>query len=343
MPQHERQHKVALDSTHDATPSTSVKKVISELEATLGLRSGGYNLPLDRKASASLATDERVIASRLFTCKTDVRTQTDREVPEARLLNSSRMTQPRFAMESDSSFHDSRPVHPLTTVSVSTCPSCGSENVSSESHPTKRSASFHHLLHSKRHTSSSSASKLSPNADTSHLLRSQSFTFTAAGKEAACGCHCRCTRPARHASRGDVGRSRKTRKKKSDTRLRHSSSNRCLTLYPDHLWPSHAGVATGAPCTHCKFRVPFEANPMPRPLMSGLRPPLDRSRSFADLGLRSNYRFWDIDEWREQVKRDQAKKRERRSLIIVSAFGIIVFICVSYFGTLLFLRVTKLP
>jgi amino acid permease len=59
--------------------------------------------------------------------------------------------------------------------------------------------------------------------------------------------------------------------------------------------------------------------------------------------LRNNYRFWDIDEWREQMKRDRAKKSERRALMTVSALGIIVFICVSYFGTLLFLRITKLP
>ena len=56
-----------------------------------------------------------------------------------------------------------------------------------------------------------------------------------------------------------------------------------------------------------------------------------------------NYRFWDVEEWRAQIKREKAKREERKALIIVSAVGIIVFICVSYFGTLLFLRVTRLP
>ena len=71
-----------------------------------------------------------------------------------------------------------------------------------------------------------------------------------------------------------------------------------------------------------------------------------RSKSFHMNPLDSklnNYRFWDIDEWRAAVKRQKIKKKERRALLTVCVVGIIVFIAVSYFGTLLFLRITKYP
>ena len=77
---------------------------------------------------------------------------------------------------------------------------------------------------------------------------------------------------------------------------------------------------------------------------------IDRSRSFhvttgnPDLDSKlNNYRFWDIDEWRAQVRRQKVKRKERRTLLTVCVVGIIVFIAVSYFGTLLFLRITKFP
>ena len=77
---------------------------------------------------------------------------------------------------------------------------------------------------------------------------------------------------------------------------------------------------------------------------------IDRSRSFhvttgnPELGSKlNNYRFWDIDDWRAQVRRQKVKRKERRTLLTVCVVGIIVFIAVSYFGTLLFLRITKFP
>ena len=78
---------------------------------------------------------------------------------------------------------------------------------------------------------------------------------------------------------------------------------------------------------------------------------VDRSRSFhvstgnphVDSKLMNNYRYWDVDEWRAQVRREKLKKKERRALLTVCAVGIIVFIAVSYFGTLLFLRITRFP
>jgi hypothetical protein len=79
------------------------------------------------------------------------------------------------------------------------------------------------------------------------------------------------------------------------------------------------------------------------------RLPVDRSRSFhvstgnVDSNKLNNYRYWDVDEWRAQVRRQKAKKKERRALLTVCVVGIIVFIAVSYFGTLLFLRITKFP
>lgn len=73
-----------------------------------------------------------------------------------------------------------------------------------------------------------------------------------------------------------------------------------------------------------------------------LPPPLFHSHPDAKNKM-SNYRYWDVDEWRAAVRREKAKKKERRALLTVCAVGIIVFIAVSYFGTLLFLRITKFP
>lgn len=334
----QRQHKV-FDSRTTVTPSTSVKKVISELEATLGLR----NNQNDRKAGSSqqrcAAPPEATSLTRFSNPKTDVRTQTDREIPET--ITHGPTSRLPCTMESDSSFHENfKPVPPLTTVSVSTCPSCGSENVSSECQPTKRSASFQHLLQtsSKVRPCHVSAPKLSHNnIDTNHLLRSQSFTFNVAGEDS---CHCRCPYPARSAHRTDVGRSKKLRKKKSSREVRHRplGESRCLSIYPDNYWSPYHAPHPGAR-TNCYPSCSHKAMPC-RPSAR-----VDRSCSFVHMtpGLRNNYRYWDIDEWREQLKRDQAKKSERRALMTVSAIGIIVFICVSYFGTLLFLRITKLP
>lgn len=332
----QRQQKV-FHSRDNLTPSTSVKKVISELEATFGL----HNNRLERKTA--LPRPE-VISS--------IRTQTDCEVPEAvspRLVKCHQ----HVSMESDSSFHDSKLAPPpLTTVSVSTCPSCGSENVSSECHPTKRSASFQHLLHSSRSRPfAASSSKLSPNIDTNHLLRSQSFTFNVPETE-SCDCHCRCGRSARPSARVDAARAKKLRKKKSprEPRPRRVADDRCLNVYPEHYWsPPRPAVklqrevsACHRHGTGCSREALFDPS---RGLAYRPTVRIDRQPSYVDMapGLRSNYRYWDIEEWREQMKRDRAKKRERRSLITVSAFGIIVFICVSYFGTLLFLRITRLP
>lgn len=344
----EQRHKV-FDSRTNLTPSsTSVKRVVSELEATFGLRN--KNWASDRNTSAACHRSDETSNTRYFNLKTDVRTQTDREIPETVTIGpTSRL--PHAIMESDSSFNDCKqpvpPPNPHAKVTVSTCPSCGSENVSSESHPTKRSASFQHLLQNSRGRQCHvSVSKLSPHLDTNHLLRSQSFTFAGAGDDSCENCHCRCPRLARTTARNDGMRNKKFRKKKSsraEGRHRPLGDSRYLSIYPDQYWPPlHAQIRHPRPAcyTHCKHKV-TAYDPVPhRPTVR-----VDRSRSFVDMSptLRNNYRFWDIDEWREQMKRDRAKKSERRALMTVSALGIIVFICVSYFGTLLFLRITKLP
>ena len=53
-------------------------------------------------------------------------------------------------------------------------------------------------------------------------------------------------------------------------------------------------------------------------------------------------RFWDVDQWRNKLRKERLRKKERNVLMVVSSIAIIVFIGISYFGTILFLRLTRL-
>ncbi|XP_053214658.1 uncharacterized protein LOC128397910 [Panonychus citri] len=51
----------------------------------------------------------------------------------------------------------------------------------------------------------------------------------------------------------------------------------------------------------------------------------------------------DIDSWHRRRKRETLKKKERAIIAILSIIAILIFIAMSYFGTILFLRITTMP
>lgn len=58
-------------------------------------------------------------------------------------------------------------------------------------------------------------------------------------------------------------------------------------------------------------------------------------------------RFWDVkkfdvESWRNKLHKERLRKKERNVLMVVSSIAIVVFIGISYFGTILFLRLTRL-
>lgn len=65
-----------------------------------------------------------------------------------------------------------------------------------------------------------------------------------------------------------------------------------------------------------------------------------KSNDFVDNALVD--RFWDVEQWRNKLRKERLRKKERNVLMIVSSIAIIVFIGISYFGTILFLRLTRL-
>jgi len=295
--------------------------------------------------------------------------------------------------------HNVKKVPPLTTVSVSTCPSCGSENVSSES-SAKRSASFQHLLHTK--TSHHACSHNMPPRVTNKsfpssgdtVYRSKSFNYglypSHSGPKAVVeerdplpvSCSflrydcCDCDREVRR--KFVHPKSKRVRRKKADRvysrRLPTSSTDPYLSLYPNthRRYVQMKASPRLSCCSGCNNNSSgssggaFRYEPLdPFQLQRSHGNLIERSKSFhfpassGHLinkhprnfgnshnhfgGKLNNYRFWDLDEWRAQVRREKARRKERRALLMVSIVGIIVFICVSYFGTLLFLRITRLP
>lgn len=137
----------------------------------------------------------------------------------------------------------------------------------------------------------------------------------------------------------------------------HSSSSPHIWTTSGALKPTTVGTTPNGtrgihPCCHqgcvlsgCPIEMKtrsYDLNHHHPTVVSNIRSSFQHPKDQAAIYHR-NYRFWDVEEWRAQIKREKAKSKERKALMIVSAVGIIIFICVSYFGTLLFLRVTKLP
>ena len=415
---------------HIVTPTTGakVKRVINELEAN-------FNSIRDKESTSAVAVNAshfnhhrkeptvthtvhhtNTIPIKTWTSSTPVTTQvhaTQTSVPESPRTLSFKtipvplIPKPAMNMDSDSSFHE-KPVVPLTTVSVSTCPSCGSENVSSTSNGARRSASFQHLTTSKINCNGHnrcdpyahhrSTSKLLPSMNNVH--RSRSFNCNLATSvpvmepdvsSNSCDCHCKCLvctgrqtkrqTPNRYTSHythlnhhqyqpiSNYRRHKQQGKKRKQPSFRHSSVYP-LTLDPISLekqWNSYCCqgcVSSGSNTTTSNLIHPrcsvgghgvSSYFPLPRKSSSyqlhhddSLINPNSNHRIWKEKRLNSagiyrDYRYWDVDEWRAQLKKERAKRKERAALMAVSALGIIIFICVSYFGTLLFLRITKLP
>lgn len=381
--------------------SPSVRKVISELEANFGkIKQQQQQLPF----KSSLKVNEPK-SSLACVAKADVPTQTECEVLESTLstCNKTRIEAPTttttaaaaatttasatFDMDSDSSVHEKQlPVPPplLTTVSVSTCPSCGSENISSEG--TKRSSSFQHLVRSDhnhrpshrhrhycKHISAHKATLCSKMSPVTMVPRSQSFQIMprsvingtidaggGGGGGGGCGCQCNCLQCQQQLRKSAIRAKRaKSRKQRHSHRNVSSSDQKFLSVYPSgasRYWamphqPHHqsSAIRKESCCSLCYKASCQSINRHPlnttAPTTFGdFYSGLNRSRSFVEpvKPIARNYRYWDIDEWRAQIKREKAKSKERKALAMVCALSILVFICISYFGTILFLRVTKL-
>lgn len=406
-----------------------VKRVINELEANfnsirekestsvVAVNASHFHQRKEQPVQHSVHQQTTIPLKTSWTTSTPVTTQvhaTQTSVAESpRILSFKTIPVPSIPkaamnMDSDSSFHG-KPIVPLTTVSVSTCPSCGSENVSSTSNGARRSASFQHLTTSKvncnghnrcdpysnpRHHSSS---KLLPSMNNVH--RSRSFNCNLAtsvpnmepdASSNSCDCHCKCLvcrgrqtkrqTPNRYTSHYQHlnhhqyqpitnYRRHKQGKKRKQPSFRHSSVYP-LTLDPISLekqWNSYCCqgcVSSGSNTTTSNLIHPRCTGgqgmssyfPLPRKSSSyqlhhddSILNPISNHRTWKaekrlnSSGIYRDYRYWDVDEWRAQLKKERAKRKERAALMAVSALGIIIFICVSYFGTLLFLRITKLP
>lgn len=424
-----------LNHKHTATTTgAKVKRVINELEAN-------FNSIRDKESTATVAVNfshfnqrkdpiQQTVQQQSTTIPfktswvttTPVTTQahaTQTSIPESpRTLSFKTVPVPSMPkaainMDSDSSFHE-KPVVPLTTVSVSTCPSCGSENVSSTSNGARRSASFQHLTTSKVNCNGHnrcdpysnphnlhSTSKLLPSMNNVHRSRSFNCNLTTSVPNLepdvssnSCDCHCKCmicrgrtnhkTRqtPNRYTSHyqhlnhhqyqpiGNYRRHKQAKKRKQPS-FRHSSVYP-LTLDPillekQHHWNNYCCqecVSSGSNTTTSNLIHPrcngqgmsSSYFPLTRKSSSyqlhhddSLINPISTHRTWKgekrlnSSGIYRDYRYWDVDEWRAQLKKERAKRKERAALMAVSALGIIIFICVSYFGTLLFLRITKLP
>lgn len=422
-----------LNHKHTATTTgAKVKRVINELEAnfnsirekdstaTVAVANVSYfnqrKDPIQHSVQQQSTTTIPFKTS--WVTSTPVTTQahaTQTSIPESpRTLSFKTVpvpSMPKVAMnmDSDSSFHE-KPVVPLTTVSVSTCPSCGSENVSS-SNGARRSASFQHLTtskvncngHNRRDPMYSNPHNLH-STSMSNVHRSRSFNCNLATSvpnlepdisSNSCDCHCKCLTcrsrqnhkrqaPNRYTSHYQHlnhhqyqpisnYRRHKQGKKRKQPSFRHSSVYP-LTLDPillekQHHWNGYCCqecVSSGSHTTSSNLIHPrcngqgissTSYFPLARKSSSyqlhhddALINPISTHRTWKggekrlnSSGIYRDYRYWDVDEWRAQLKKERAKRKERAALMAVSALGIIIFICVSYFGTLLFLRITKLP
>ncbi|KAI1296896.1 hypothetical protein HDE_05090 [Halotydeus destructor] len=296
------------------------------------------------------------------------------------LLNSS-----KNMIESDSSFEKQSQLPTVTTtVSVSTCPSCGSENVSSSpsastsAHRTKarRSASFQQLNPVSVHRKYSSCDGCHR---TAQVYRSHSFTSYKCPDydsdkqqhkvDMLLKCDCGACRvrhkklQAKKYQHANNGRNRREPMKKKRSKHRNGQMSRSFSGLTG---TEHLHQCSSVWCTKNKL-VPPSATATVKPILatgsayksqplSPWVPPLDGPRKKSGHGHQhhqhhhrlsmpssADYRFWDVEDWRAQMKREKAREKEKAILMLVSAIGIIVFVCVCYFGTLLFLRVTKLP
>ena len=320
------------------------------------------------------------ISSSGVTCKTDAPTQTECEIVESTIETNKRLTRSTVnLMDSDSSVvRDKSHSEPqvVTTVSVSTCPSCGTENVSSEG--TKRSSSFQHLLRnsprvmktSKHSCHNQVASRLNASSNLDKLMppRSQSFQVISRNQPSCmmtgpiCPCSCNCIECVQRSRKNVIRAKRVKRKRHTSHRPMKSSTgdSRYLSIYPPgvplakHYWiPAETrGKDTAAPvdCSICyknscqpisTINEGYTNGGYTNGLLSSSTRNIFTTNSSVKPALR-NYRYWDIDEWRAQIKREKAKNKERRALAMVCALSILIFISISYFGTILFLRVTKL-
>lgn len=322
--------------------------------------------PIDRRSSV-------FITSSGVTCRSDAPTQTECEIVESTVETNKRVNRSTTnLMDSDSSVlreksHSEPQV--LTTVSVSTCPSCGTENISSEG--TKRSSSFQHLLHNSprvikatKHSCHNDANKVTQASkfDKSMPPRSQSFQVISRNQASCmmrgpiCSCQCNCIECVQRSRKGVIRAKRVKRKRHTSHRLMKNSAgdSRYLSIYPPGVpvsktyWlpetrkePVDCSICFKNSCQPIStINDVYNSNGFSNGIISSPNRNIFSTSSVKPV-LR-NYRYWDIDEWRAQIKREKAKNKERRALAMVCALSILIFISISYFGTILFLRVTKL-
>lgn len=311
---------------------TTVKRVISELQANLhfGKKCERTPICLDKSDETSGET-------------------TGRE--PSRLLRTS--AERKMLPDSDSSFPLEKQRRAVTTVSVSTCPSCGSENVScTPSSGPRRSSSFQQLV-PPRPTGCTGCIRPAPPPP---VYRSQSFSFKCPEyyepekKLDMLDCNANgCTACAKQHKAKKLYQQHRVRRdplKKPKKRPRNSGVSRSFGgVDAAHRFRSVEQLhrCDNDWCSRNKYSSHHQLSPCRPPRWSAKAYEAARKESMEPLPRTPDYRFWDVEEWRAQMKRDKAREKERAVLMVVSAIGIIVFICVSYFGTLLFLRVTKLP
>lgn len=369
-------HHGVLASERTSPGRTSVKRVISELQANFS-----------KKSTAQCAFASAADKSDLSTSGETQRIAHVLHVP--RPVNS-KSTPVTKNMDSDTSFEKltnckARPnrVAIATTVSVSTCPSCGSENVTSSPSigGARRSASFQQLHHATANANRSSCLGCVPSSVPDPVYRSQSFTYKchdnydSSDKMFDCDCSsCLiCNKHYKkkyqqlhqqHRERENHRIRREPLKKVKKRPTRNTGMSRSfagIDTVANHRITSDPNHCSSIWCTRTKYQPPqLTTNYRPSPYRqirqkpssfdfrwppTHTKPYHERKDTHNLLAMSSSadYRFWDVEEWRAQMKREKARQKEKAVLMVVSAIGIIVFICVSYFGTLLFLRVTRLP
>lgn len=257
-----------------------------------------------------------------------------------------RENDPEANLQPSSSTSPSSPS--LATVTVSTCPSCGSENVdpSIKSHRRYSTESYNQNAQqtnkwkgysrpeiSRKSSHRSSPYKIKSNCNSS-FKHSRHHSHHHHGHNY--GNHRLMNRPPKkHSLSSELDMIRKKSKTKRDrycskssSRLnsndlrdtgrchicKHDEDNRLSGLYPS-IGVTGLGRSSKADCPY--------------------------SLAYDDDHLMSH--LCDIDSWHRRRKRETLKKKERAIIAILSIVAVLIFIAMSYFGTILFLRITTMP
>uniref|UniRef100_T1KHA3 Uncharacterized protein n=1 Tax=Tetranychus urticae TaxID=32264 RepID=T1KHA3_TETUR len=238
------------------------------------------------------------------------------------------------------------------TVTVSTCPSCGSENVDPnlKSHRRYSTESYHQTgqqsnkwkSYSRPEIMSKSSHRSSPykiksNCNNSSFKQSSRHHHSHHHHGHHYGHHRLMNRPSKkHSLASELDMIRKKSKSKRDRYCSKSSSTRI----------NSNDLRDAGRCHICKHD---EDN-----RLSGLYPSIGAtglgrtsktdcpySLAYDDDHLMSH--LCDIDSWHRRRKRETLKKKERAIIAILSIVAVLIFIAMSYFGTILFLRITTMP